>query len=191
MACNIYGDFLVKGKTVDGEWVEWNAMLCGARDSTSDHIIVVEIARPLKTDMPSVEMRTYSIEKDTICRFSYLSDSFGRKLYEGDIVLVDGYTFVIAFGICDKYCSRYTNDRSWSIDRKRGGYHAFYFEAVGEHMEKFLHYGLRDDPIHFMKHCKFCKRIGNIHDQYTRDEEDKGRQLSINAALNSIKGESE
>lgn len=168
----VYADYLVKGRAINGAWVEWNAMLCKGYETTLD-CINIEIAVPLKSNMPSVELRAYTIETETICRFAYMQDSFGEKLYEGDIVLLDGYVFVIAFGICGGV--KNVNHQV--------GYYGIYFEPANKETQKTADYGLRDDPLYFMAACKLCKRIGNIYDKYCKYEKDKGRSRAIKAAL--------
>ena len=173
----VYADYLVKGRAINGAWVEWNAMLCVGYETTLD-CINIEIAVPLKSDMPSVELRAYTIETETICRFAYMQDSFGEKLYENDIVLIDQYVFVIAFGFCGGVKN---------VNRQVG-YYGFYFEPADEQTKRVAEYGLRDDPLYFITGCKFCKRIGNIYDKYCKYEKDKGRSRAIKAAIEKYKG---
>lgn len=176
MKSNAHSDFWVKGRAINGEWVEWNALFCSCTESVLD-CVNVQFVVPLKTNMPSVELRNYTIEAETICRFAYMQDSFGEKLYQGDIVLIDGYVFVIAFGICGGV---------HNVERQVG-YYGFYFEPADEQTRKFAEIGLRSDPLYYMTGSKFCKRIGNIFDKYSKYEMDRGRSKAIKSALENAK----
>lgn len=142
-------EILFKAKRLDnGEWVD-GFYCCIGPAGQEKHYIIPEYASAF-----------YGVEVDpsTVCEYTGLNDKIGKKIFEGDVVIVSDesgevYRFSVTFGQCGGI---------QNVDHDVG-YMGFYFVANNEETKHCMKYGARNDMIYWLNAYK-CEVIGNIHD---------------------------
>lgn len=99
-----------RGKREDnGEWV-YGAFIPDATEPTHGDMVTWGFIRYY--DKYSSKMVTTEVERETVGQFTGLTDKNGKKIFEGDIIEIGGYKYVIMYGEFDsnvikKYCEFY------------------------------------------------------------------------------------
>ena len=139
-------EILFKAKRLsDGEWVE--GYLYRLHESLNPFIM-----------LRNRHGEAYEVDPSTVCQYTGLNDKIGKKIFEGDVVIVSDesgevYRFSVTFGQCGGI---------QNVDHDVG-YMGFYFVANNEETKRCMKYGARNDMIYWLNACK-CEVIGNIHD---------------------------
>ena len=154
-------EILFKAKRIDnGEWIEgfpyWG-------EYTGAFILQNKPVKKKNARTGDItlsdEVVPIAVDGSTICQYTGLADSDGKKVFEGDVLnaedeIVGKNKFIVRFGKCGGV--KNTN--------RLVGYYGFFFEGYDELTKKHISAGLRDDPVFWLT-GSFCEVIWNIHDK--------------------------
>lgn len=136
-------EIIFRGKRIDnGEWVEGFYTCFNGKE----HRIYSGYA---ETDCGDYYPDWDNIDPETIGEYTGLTDSNGKKIFEGDIIKSGSYEFLVSHGKCGG-CDNTDNY----------GYIGFHLEPANEETKLYMGYGLRDDICYYTE----AEVIGNIHD---------------------------
>ncbi len=95
------GEMLFKAKCADnGEWVEGFYFCMVHDDGRHMHHFIMPIGADLSLGTP-IENIQVEVTPETLCRCTGLCDKIGKKLFEKDIIEIDGVVGIVKFGNYD------------------------------------------------------------------------------------------
>lgn len=102
-----------------------------------------------------------TVDPTTVGQYTGLTDKNGKKIFQGDIMLVstgiEDYKFEVRYGPCGGVKNVEHNV----------GYIGFYFGVITN--SNWMKTTLRTDPIYFLEAGFYVEVIGNIHDNDLED----------------------
>lgn len=139
------------GKPIEGNWVYG-----GIFQGTGDFSIIYGSADP--DSITGSNLEKHVVYTDTVSQYTGLTDKYGTRIFEGDIVSVKNdqgeiYRFIMAFGECGDIQNI----------KRTVGYMGFHFLSGNDETNKCMEIGVRNDPLYWLN-AYDCEVIGNRWD---------------------------